>query len=157
MRPNATRLTLWLAICFGAHAAEPACPWLNAATAAGVLEGPVQTAVTKNGEDATCEFSRRDSGGKLRIEVVSVGASRDELAAYKAQCIAPVVPLKAIGNEALACSVDTRNGEAAEQVVGRVRKQAFLVRVSSTASGFQRQALREKAEKVAEQVAGNLF
>lgn len=157
MRPNAARLTLWLAICAAAHAAEPACPWLNAATAAGVLEGPVRTTVTRNGEDATCEFSRRDSGGRLRIEVVSIGASREELAVYKAQCLAPVVPLKSIGNEALACSVDTRNGEAAEQVVGRVRKQAFLVRVSSNASGFPRQALREKAEKVAEQVAGNLF
>ncbi len=157
MKAKLGQVAAWLTLCCAAQAAEPMCPWLNAATAEGVLEGPVQTTVAKNGDDATCEFSRRDSSGKLRIEVVAMHASRDELAAYQAECSVPGVPLKAIGNQALACSVDTRNREVAEQVVGRVRRQAFLVRVSSSASGFERQVLREKAEKVAEQVAGNLF
>jgi hypothetical protein len=56
----------------------------------------------------------------------------------------------------VACSIETKNGESAEQVAGRVRKQAFLVRVSA-GEGFSRDMLREKATKVAEQVAGNLF
>lgn len=151
------RVILVLAICLPAvNAAEPTCPWLNAATAGGVLEGPVHAAVTKNGEDATCEFARQSSPEKLRIEVVTMGASRSELAAYKAQCVAPVAALKSIGTDAVSCGIETKNGEAAEQVAGRVRKQAFLVRVSAGAA-FSRDMLREKAIKVAEQVAGNLF
>jgi hypothetical protein len=151
------RVILLLAICIpGVSAAEQTCPWLNAATAGGVLEGPAHATVTKSGEDATCEFARQNSVAKLRIEVVTMGASRGELAAYKAQCAGPVAPLKAVGSEALACGIETRNGEAAEQVAGRVRKQAFLVRVSA-GSAFSRETLREKAIKVAEQVAGNLF
>src|SRR5208283_281442 len=116
------RLILIFAICVTAvHAAEPSCPWLNAATAGGVLEGPVHVTATKNGEDATCEFARQNSPEKLRIEVVTMGAARAELAAYKAQCSAPVTPLRSIGSDAVACRIEAKAGEAAEQVVGRVR------------------------------------
>jgi hypothetical protein len=62
------------------------------------------------------------------------------------------VPLKAIGNEALACSDDH-----AELVVGRVRDRAFLVRLGTNDHSTQPSALREKARRVAEQVAGILF
>ncbi len=151
------RVILLLAICLPAlHAAEQTCPWLNAATAGGVLEGPVHATVTKNGDDATCEFARQNAADKLRIEVAKMGASRGELAAYKAQCAGPVAPLKAIGTDAVACGIETGHGEAAEQVAGRVRKQAFLVQVSA-GSTFSRETLRERAIKIAEQVAGNLF
>ena len=152
-----TRLLLLFAISFSvAKAAEPVCPWLNAATAGGFLQGPARVAVTKNGEDATCEFTRENSAEKLRIEVVTMGPSRDELAAYKAQCEQPLASLRAIGNEAVACGVATKNGETAEQVVGRVRNQAFSVRLSAGTSS-SRATLREKVTKVAEQVAGILF
>jgi hypothetical protein len=53
-------------------------------------------------------------------------------------------------------AIRTKKGETAEQAAGRVRKQAFLVRISA-GEGFSREKLREKATKVAEQVAGNLF
>jgi hypothetical protein len=153
------RLVLLLAVNFLAvKAAEPICPWLNAATAGGVLGGPVRGTVTKKGEDAICEFTRENSVDKLRIEVVSMGESRDELAAYKAQCVAPLESLRAIGNEAVACRITSTNGETVEQVVGRVRRQAFLVRLSAAAGAASSPAaLREKARKVAEQVAGILF
>jgi hypothetical protein len=85
-----------------------------------------------------------------------MGASRAELAAYKAQCIAPVAPLIAIGTDAVACAIEAKNGVSAEQVAGRVRKQAFLVRLSVSAT-LSRESLREKTTKVAEQVSGNLF
>jgi len=151
------RVILLLAICLPTmNAGEQTCPWLNAATAAGLLEGPVDAAVTTNGADATCEFARQRSTEKLRIEVVTMGASRSELTAYKAQCVAPVTPLKSIGTDAVACGIGTKKGETAEQAAGRVRKQAFLVRISAR-EGFSREKLREKATKVAEQVAGNLF
>jgi hypothetical protein len=95
-----TRLLLFFGITFFlANAAEPICPWLNAATAGGFLQGSVHVAVTRNGEDANCEFTRENSADKLRIEVVALNASRDEIAACKAECEAPLAPLRAIGNE----------------------------------------------------------
>jgi hypothetical protein len=151
------RLLLLFAFCLcAAKAAEPICPWLNAATAGGFLQGSVHVAVTKNGDDVTCEFTRDTSADKLRIEVVAMGPSREELAAYKAQCDASPTPLRAIGNEAVACGVAAKKEETAEQVVGRVRTQAFLVRFTAGVA-VSHATLREKATKVAEQVAGILF
>jgi hypothetical protein len=151
------QLILIFAIWYSAvYAAESNCPWLNAATAGGVLEGPVHVTVTKSGDDATCEFARQNSPEKLRVEVVTMGAARAEMAVYKAQCSAAATPLRSIGSDAVACRTEAKAGEAAEQVAGRVRQQAFLVRVSAGAD-VSRDALREKSIRVAEQVAGNLF
>ena len=135
-------------------AAEEKCPWLNAATAAGVLGGTVKTSITQS----ACEFVRRDGSTEsaLRIEVETMVAPR-EFASRAAQCGSGAEALKAIGNEAVACSHSEKKGQMAEQVVGRVRNQAFLVRVSSDDRAAAASALREKARKVAEQVAGFLF
>jgi hypothetical protein len=142
--------------------AGESCPWLNAATAGGVLGGAVQATVThpgKNADDAACDFVRQEgpAGGRLYIEVHTMHEPRREFASYAAQCPANPVPLRAIGNEAVACGRDGKHGEIAEQVVGRVRDRAFLVRVSADVPPAQRGALREQARKVAEQVAGALF
>jgi hypothetical protein len=136
-------------------AAADICPWLNAATASGVLGGPVVMTVTpsKTADDAACNFVRHEGFRtiELRIEVET-----KDFESYKARCHATAEPLKAIGNEARACSDDT-NDEKAEQVVGRVRDRAFLIRISSTDHSAQPNVLRDKARKVAEQVAGILF
>jgi hypothetical protein len=66
---------------------------------------------------------------------------------YLARCHSPSEPLKAIGNKAVACS-----DEGAEQVIGRVRNRAFIIRIKTPGRD-----LREKSRKVAEQVAGILF
>jgi hypothetical protein len=122
------------------------------------LQGSVHVAVAKNGEDVTCEFTRESVADKLRIEVVTMGPSREQLTVYKAQCEAPLAALRAIGNEAVACGVAAKKEEIVEQVVGRVRTQAFLVRLTVVAGTTVSHAtLREKAAKVAEQVAGILF
>jgi hypothetical protein len=71
---------------------------------------------------------------------------------YAARCHSTAVPLKAIGNEALACSDDST-----DQIVGRVRDRAFVVRISIGNRSAKPGALSEKARKVAEQVAGILF
>jgi hypothetical protein len=42
-------------------------------------------------------------------------------------------------------------------VVGRVRNRAFIVLLSTSDSSMTQSSLREKARRVAEQVAGNLF
>lgn len=118
--------------------AENACPFLNAATAAGVLGGEV----TVNVRGDTCLFARGAS--ELRIEVKTVNLP------YKPNCAPSPVPLKAIGNEAVICESD-----GAQQVAGRVRDRAFFVRLTS--NDIASPALREKARSVAEQVAGILF
>jgi len=60
-------LKLWIFVLIllavpAAGAATQPCPWLNAATAAGVLEGPVTVSVTYFDQDATdaaCEFTAK--------------------------------------------------------------------------------------------------
>jgi len=134
---------LAIAFCLPALA-EDRCTWLNAATAAGVLGGQVQATVTP----ATCEFVRQETS--LRIEVGAANTSH-------AQCGSGAEQLKAIGNEAQACAYQGKPGWIAEQVVGRVRDQAFLVRISTKDQSAPPKILREKVRKVAEQVAGILF
>ena len=136
------RLILLFAICLPATCES--CPWLNAATAAGVLGGPVNATFSR----ANCDFIRQDGPvvHSLRIEVGNV-----------AQCSGNATPLRAIGNEAVACSYDGKNGQLAEQVVGRVRERAFLVRMSTNDRSVRSSVLREKARNIAEQVAGILF
>ena len=123
--------------------AEDSCPFLNSATAAGVLGGEVTSHINGN----ICLFSHGSS--QLRIEVQTVSLP------YKLNCDPNPKLLKAIGNEAVACSMEDRNGSISEQIVGRVRDRAFSVRVTS--NNIARAALREKARSVAEQVAGILF
>ena len=136
--------------------AAETCPWLNRATAGGVLGGPVVMTVTraKTGDDAACEFIRRDGSLvlELRIEVETMRSPAEDFASYAARCHSPAAPLKAIGNETLAC-----DDEGSGQVIGRVRDRAFLVRISTNNRTSQPGALRDKARKVAEQVAGILF
>ncbi len=148
----------WPRVCC---AKEP-CPWLNEATAAGFLDGSVTSIVThsnKNKDDANCDFTLRDRSVTtiLRIEVETMSAPRDDFASYLARCGSHAAPLKAIGNEAVACGLDGKKKQVSEQVVGRVRDRAFTVRITSTAESSARSVLREKARKVAEQVAGFLF
>jgi hypothetical protein len=136
-------LILAIAFCLPALA-EDRCTWLNAATAAGVLGGEVQTTLSPG----TCEFVHQETA--LRIEVGATNAPH-------AQCGTGAEQLKAIGNEAQACAYQGKPGWIAEQVVGRVRDQAFLVRISTKDQSTTSKILREKVRKVAEQVAGFLF
>jgi hypothetical protein len=149
---------LWPAI---SEAAEM-CPWLNAATAGGVLGGGVTMTVTRrdsNKDDATCDFVRKQGAvmHELRIEVQTMGEAVKEFAAFKAQCGSDATSLKAIGNEAVACSLDDKNGHRSAQVVSRVRDRAFVICVITTDSAMTLASISEKARSVAEQVAGNLF
>ncbi len=152
------KLTLWTAaLVFSMAKADETCPWLNAATAGGILGGDVAVRMEHlNQEDENCEFTRRagSAASTLRIEVATTKAPAREFAARTAQCVSKQVPLRAIGNEAVACSA---SGETAEQVVGRVRDRVFVVRIGTTDAAASRDSLREKARMVAEQVAGFLF
>jgi uncharacterized lipoprotein YajG len=137
------------------------CPWLNAATAAGALKGSVTFTVTRSGADnadATCEFTHQEGAAltSLRIEVDTMKNPSREFSSYSAKCSQNGTPLRAIGNEALICSLHGKN-QFSEQVVSRVRERAFLVRISSNLAPSAGRDLREKTQKIAEQVAGFLF
>jgi hypothetical protein len=154
-------LFLALALTPAMCSASENCPWLNAATAAGVLKGSVTFTVTRSGADnadATCEFTHEDGAAltSLRIEVDTMKNPSREFASYSAKCAQNATPLRAIGNEALVCSLRGKN-QFSEQVVSRVRERAFIVRMSSNVAPTGESDLREKTQKIAEQVAGFLF
>ena len=143
--------------------AQTQCPWLNAATAAGVLGGEVQastTPLTPQG-DTTCDFKRTQQSVAfaLKIAVHTMALPLKDFAAYLAQCAGTQVPLKAIGNEAFQC-VLSKNPDNGEQIIGRVRDRAFVIdirRGSTRPSTSTQNGLSDEARNVAEQVAGALF
>ena len=158
---------LW-SLCFvllavpAARAVSQPCPWLNAATAAGVLGGPVAVSVTyvnQDNTDGACEFTTKGSPAMrtLRIEVETMKDLAHDFPRYLAKCGQDAQALKAIGNEAVMCAVPRKNGRLAEQVVSRVRERAFTVAVVSSGSTVERDMSRDKARRIAEQVAGFLF
>lgn len=147
------------AVCHG----QTKCPWINEATARGILGGPVTLTVKVSDHgDGVCEFSRQQ-GAVVHQLHVSVDIMTDipkEFPTYLAQCPPKSTPLRAIGNEAVMCSIQGKGDQSEERVVGRVRNQAFVVSVSSTAQddpSMTQEMRRQKANRVAEQVAGILF
>ena len=152
-----------LPMCFpGVSHAKETCPWLNEVTAAGFLDGTVTSTVThsdQNKDDANCDFTLRHRSATtvLRIEVETMAAPQADFAPYLARCGAHAAPLRAIGNEAVVCGFDGKKKQVSEQVVGRVRERAFTVRITSNSGLSDRAVLRDKVQKVAEQVAGFLF
>jgi hypothetical protein len=139
--------------------AQSICPWLNAATASGVLGGPATVEVNNTG---TCIFRLQNGAGNevLRISVIETNNPESlgkEMAPHKISCTSSETLLKAIGNEAVLCALDTESSRG-EQVVGRVRNRIFTVAISTgRLSEVTRDFLAEKAEEIAKQVAGALF
>ena len=130
------------------------CPWLNAATAGGVLGSAVTLTVAHenaNRDDAVCIFA--SPGGTLRISVRTIETPRSEFTSHAEACGANTTPLKAIGNEAVVCDPDKLSAQA----IGRVRNRIFTILISTTDNSAAAAVLREKARGIAEQVAGNLF
>jgi hypothetical protein len=136
-----------------AHA-ENGCPWMNAATAAGLLGGDVSARfVSDNKQGGKCEFTRvSNSAAVLRIEIAVMESPKTQFAGYLAKCsAADPKPLKAIGNEAFACGSDRE-----QRVIGRVRNQAFVVTLAP-ADTASPDTTREDVKKAADIIAGNLF
>jgi hypothetical protein len=165
--------------------AEAKCPWLNAATAGGLLGGdvqmtvsaPVDAAMDKSASkspgmysdsvrmdrfDVSCEFSRTVDSGTytLRIAVKTMGDPAKDFASYLAQCGGTTRPLKAIGNEAVQCLAANGSAPDEEKVIARVRERAFVLTVSRTGIkplAANADLLRDDTRNIAEQVAGSLF
>jgi len=143
--------------------AQAQCPWLNEATAHGILGGDVTLSVKLNKQGAgVCKFTRQHGSAtqELRISVTLMTNIAKQFPVYLAQCPPKSAPLPATGNEAVVCASHSKTDQYAEKVVGRVRNQAFVVSVSSTIQDdpSMTQAMRrEKANLTAEMVAGILF
>jgi len=144
-RPNAKPLTV-----------HPA----NAVSSAGPTSANLSSDRYSNigVDDSDCAYTRKSGpASELRVEVRTMSEPGKEFASYAARCAAPTTPLKAIGNEASVCTLDDKAGHVLEQVVGRVRERAFVIRLSTSDSSITQSVLREKILAVAELVSGNLF
>jgi hypothetical protein len=129
------------------------CPWLNAATAEGILGTPVELNVTHESASTTCVFSAQSKAAKMSLRIEVVAAAKTG----RPECGSAPLPLRAIGNEAHACSVTSAANQVVEAVFGRVRDQHFQIEVTTDDRHLSRDKLREKARMAALHVAGNLF
>lgn len=145
------------------HAANN-CPWINEATASGLLGGEAIGSFSQPSptDPAVCTFVQHSEAGTRTLRI-AVEQSPDFVARLTTEykmCGTDAAPLIAIGNEARLCNSDDRKKLFAERVVGRVRDQVFTITISSTIkreSTLDRAALKAKVYTAAEQVAGNLF
>ncbi|HMF74906.1 MAG TPA: hypothetical protein VK604_04525 [Bryobacteraceae bacterium] len=144
--------------------AQESCPWFNQASAAGVLDSAVGLVVTHpdpdHKVDMICDFTSKagPAARQLRIDVRTKGRAGGDLGLATAKCTAKPVAVNAVGNEALACSLDAKNGQRTEQVAGRMRDRIFVVQISTNDRAWVvDDELRERTRSVADQVAGNLF
>jgi hypothetical protein len=146
-----------------AHAANN-CPWINEATASGLLGSEaVGTFIDATPrQPATCIFTQQaaEVTRTLRITVELMSDPHQILELIAAHCATAGTPLPAIGNEAMVCSAEGHNGAPAEFVAGRVRDQVFTITIHSTLKGdsiLTRDALKVRIVTAAEQISGNLF
>jgi hypothetical protein len=130
---------------------KPVCPWLTEGTAAATLGAPVTTAVTLQGDpdrpEGTCLFTAPQ--GTLEIAVTT--------APSEPACPANSLKLPGIGNEATFCHTENR-----DRITSRVRDLSFRTTLSTQPGAPQPDPKQQEAhlhqlERVAEQVAGNLF
>ena len=145
--------------------AQSICPWLNTATASGVLGGtPTLQVDNPSGGARTCLFRLQNEthADVLRIAVISaepMEKTQREMKVYETSCTSSEAPLKAIGNEAILCISNTKTSRG-QLIVGRVRNNVFTVTVSTSTGNISKvtqDTLAQRAEEVARQVAGSLF
>jgi hypothetical protein len=140
------------------------CPWINEATASGLLSGEATGEMTEAapGQPAVCTFTQQDKGVTriLKITVEQSANPHPLLVSLQARCGANGMALSAIGNEAMMCAVDDRKGAQEELVAGRVRDQVFTISMRTTMKNdplFNKESLQPVMRLAAEQVSGNLF
>ncbi len=140
------------------------CPWINEATASGLLGGKATGEMTEAaaGQPAVCTFTQQDGEITriLRITVEQAASPHLLLVSLEARCGANGTSLSAIGNEAMMCAVDDRKGAQEEMVAGRVRDQVFTISIRTTMKNdplFNKESLQAVMRLAAEQVSGNLF
>lgn len=160
------RLTFRIAACLflpfaaGLAAQEPsACPWFSLGSAETALGGPVSMKLhVDSASQGTCEFTAQSDNTKsLRIVIGKIDAH---------DCPQDAMKVKALGNEAVQCRRTGEHNESIDVITGRVRDVFFAVSISGvpdaattpgTPAHPDDQFDAPLLERVAEQVAGNLF
>jgi hypothetical protein len=148
--------------------AEESCPWLDAPTANAALGTTTTGTVTlldKNQldtdkiGDSICEFTKQRNPlfRQLRIEVRTVADPAQEFITYTAHCSSKPSPVKAVGNEALACALEAKSGQVAEQIIGRLRDRIFVVTLWANESWVSHFVLLAKTYSVTDQVSGAMY
>jgi hypothetical protein len=140
------------------------CPWINEATVSGLLGGMATTTITETGANGTiiCEFTQQSGSFKrvFRLTMEVTSEAHAKLVSLASSCRTDALPLRAIGNEALACTItDLKSGQG-ERVIGRVRDQLFTIVIYTTLKNdpsFTRETVKTRIDTAAELVAGNLF
>jgi hypothetical protein len=143
---------------------ENKCPWINEATASAILGGEAEGMVSAGGAEhaTTCEFKQLGAGF-MRTLSVTVEVNQDphaRLQTIARSCGGDAAFMKAIGNEALYCSMLDQKDGRGEFVVGRVRDQVFTITIKTTLKDdpvLTREMLIVRIDTSAEQVACNLF
>ncbi len=140
--------------------AEQVCPWINTATASGILGGDVTAVIEHeklNPEDGVCSFAKAAKAPleALRIDVRTTRDPMAALARYRSQCSGPVMEVKGIGNEAFVCRLPAQ--DLIEQLATRVRNRVITVRATTNAQSGQPEMLIDRTQKAATQVTGNIF
>ena len=132
------------------------CPWLAPGSAAIALGGDVTvTALSENNWQGACHFERQTTGVRRTIDIRVSDANSHS-------CPTGSTELPALGNEAVQCS-RAENGEHVDTIAGRVRNAWFEVSITGVpyaarvlpSGGEPNRA--SLLERLAEQVAGNLF
>lgn len=142
--------------------AEVSCPWLNRATAAGVLNGSVSLTaqgVATSGDVCLFQSQKETTVYRLQIEVHEIGSSAKDGMPTRARCLSQAISLKGLGNEATMCAVNFRSFHG-EQVIGRVRDKEFIIHLGSSIKkdpAMTSEMLQVKVKDIAQQVAGSLF
>jgi hypothetical protein len=143
---------------YSAHAQDQlACPWFTAGTAAATLGGPTLSAVklTDSTErpDGSCTFTLSQGVVLSTLEIVVTRSP-------KPACPSDSPKLTGIGNEATICRLDRSTTQLRYAIDSRVRD--LYLRASLTIQGGSPTSKstpnqQQLLERVAEQVAGNLY
>ncbi len=141
---------------------QATCPWMNRATASGLMDTPMEAAeVQGTSPNVTCIYNSPQGGDntRLTIQVAQLTNLEKHFGAFDAMCQSKGERVAAIGNEAVLCAADDQKSRT-ERVVGRVRDLAFVVTVSSSLrikTPSPRDKMKMQATRIAEQVAGFLL
>lgn len=155
-------LLFGIAMLPGIGNAQTSCPWLNNATAVGVLNGPVSLKMQRTADNGSvCLFQYQEGSTIYNLEIVvhDIKSTSGGPATDKFRCRSHSTSLKGIGNEAILCPVDSKSLYG-ELVIGRVRDKQFIISVGSNLRPNQAiifDAFQVKVKSIAEQVAGSLF
>ena len=157
-------LAAWTAGMAMPACAANACPWMNAATASGLLGADAMGnyAAATAAEPANCVFVESGPGVTRTLTITAepstygVGRIHELLR----ECHGEPSALPAIGNQAEECEVLQPHRLRGKLAVGRVRSQMFSIAIKTTMKNdpvLTPEELENRIATAAEQVAGNLF